>query len=356
MVSIDMAKAFDSVDHSYLEKVYGFFGFGERIRKWLKVIGTNRKAMIIMGTGKYSSIFRLDRGTAQGDSPSPFLYNLAAQILLWKLEYDPEMEGIYPDPNIIGNRPFVDLNSTSYFAHESNNETSRNESFADDSNNFLILNFNSLNRLKTILEQFRELSGLSCNVEKSFVMRIGDDTGPIDQSIIDIGFPFVNQITVLGFVLRNDGIEAVNFEKTKTKIANIIRFWERFNLTVPGKIAIYKTLLLPHLNFLSTIITPSEFYLNEFTSMFENFVSKGIKIGKSRLYQSPDRGGLGMFNLTTFVAALQCTWARRAKIRNDNWKNLLCDLGGGGARKSSVTPTRPSRIRYCKYCQQFTIL
>ena len=63
--------------------------------------------MIILDSGKYSSIFKLERGTAQGDSPSPFLYNLAAQVLLWKLEYDPQIEGIYPNPNRAGNRPVI---------------------------------------------------------------------------------------------------------------------------------------------------------------------------------------------------------------------------------------------------------
>jgi hypothetical protein len=100
IVSIDMAKAFDSVAHSYLEKVYAYFGFGNRIQHWLKMIGTNRMAHIIMADG-LSKEFKLERGTAQGDSPSPFLYNLAAQILLWKIELDPHLAGIYPTAQVI---------------------------------------------------------------------------------------------------------------------------------------------------------------------------------------------------------------------------------------------------------------
>jgi hypothetical protein len=40
IVSIDMSKAFDSVSHSYLTKVYEFYNFGDRIRRWLSAIGT----------------------------------------------------------------------------------------------------------------------------------------------------------------------------------------------------------------------------------------------------------------------------------------------------------------------------
>ena len=49
LVSIDQSKAFDSVSHSFMEKVYNFFGFGEKILKWLKSIGTGRTACIILG-------------------------------------------------------------------------------------------------------------------------------------------------------------------------------------------------------------------------------------------------------------------------------------------------------------------
>ncbi len=78
--SIDQSKAFDSVDHIFMEKVYEFFGFGARIKRWLKSIGTGRLACIQLENELVSETFELGKGHAQGDSPSPFLYNLAAQI------------------------------------------------------------------------------------------------------------------------------------------------------------------------------------------------------------------------------------------------------------------------------------
>jgi hypothetical protein len=106
MVLVDVSKAFDSVDHGYMEKVYQFFGFGPQIRKWLATIGTGRNAQILLANDELSVAFQLEKGYAQGDAPSPLLYNMAAQICIWKIELDPGIKSVYdpdlrtaPDPN-----------------------------------------------------------------------------------------------------------------------------------------------------------------------------------------------------------------------------------------------------------------
>jgi hypothetical protein len=92
--SIDQTKAFDSVSHAYMEKVYDFFNFGERIKLWLKSIGTQRTACVALGCDTLSPTFRLGKGHAQDDSPSPLLYNLAAQIQIFRLEFNEDIERI----------------------------------------------------------------------------------------------------------------------------------------------------------------------------------------------------------------------------------------------------------------------
>jgi hypothetical protein len=87
MICVDQAKAFDSVDHNFMLKTFKFFGFGEQFISWLTTIGTNRKACLIFDDGDKGKIFDLKRGTAQGDCPSPIIYNICAQILLLKLSF-----------------------------------------------------------------------------------------------------------------------------------------------------------------------------------------------------------------------------------------------------------------------------
>ncbi len=76
VLSLDIKKAFDSTSHSYLQMAYQFFNFGPNFIRWLNLIGTNRKACIILGNGMYSEFFDLERGNAQGDTTSPYIFNI----------------------------------------------------------------------------------------------------------------------------------------------------------------------------------------------------------------------------------------------------------------------------------------
>jgi exonuclease III len=88
LISLDIKKAFDSTSHSYLQQVYKFFNFGPNFIRWLNLVCTNRRACIILENEYYSEFFDLERGNAQGDTISPYIFNLGFQILLFKLNFD----------------------------------------------------------------------------------------------------------------------------------------------------------------------------------------------------------------------------------------------------------------------------
>ncbi len=342
LVSIDQSKAFDSVDHGFMEKVYQFFGFGERIQRWLKSIGTNRKACIQLENGEISDTFNLDKGHAQGDSPSPLLYNLAAQIQIFKIELNDGIERIKNEIMEVGN---VNVQQIVYKG-EGNGQTEKNESFADDSSNLTLMTVPSLAELKSVLDDFRRLSGLCCNLEKSFVMRIGNIEGDIPAEIMSLGFAFTNKIKLLGFILNSHGeLVAANFEKVIEKVDNITRFWERFHLGLTGKISIYKSLLLPQINYVASIITPSDAILAQLELIMERFVTRGLNISSRKCYTPVDKGGLGMFKLRDFIASLQCSWIKRCYHSvNDNWRSKLIECGGGDITKLVADEWMKNRV------------
>ena len=157
--------------------------------------------------------FELGKGHVQGDSPSPLLYNFAAQVLLFKIELEPKIKSIRPRFFLPGPiKPF------SSFENESNCETDKSDCFADDNTVSTLLEYSSLRRLKEVLDDFKVLSGLKTNFEKTALMRIGNLEGEIPEHICDLGFTITDSIKLLGFVIPNRGdIANANFYPVKKK-------------------------------------------------------------------------------------------------------------------------------------------
>jgi hypothetical protein len=318
MICVDQAKAFDSVDHQYMKKVFTFFGFGERFITWLTTIGTNRKACVILENGKTSNIFDLLKGTAQGDCPSPIIYNICAQILIFKIELDSSIRridtfnGDVPVPlpvPVLANAHILRMERDGDFLHESAMETSKNESFADDSTTCTYLDFNDIYSLKQILSDFADLSGLKCNFDKTSIMRIGNLEGEIDQRILDMGFKVVESCTLLGFKFSNRiGLALSNEKDLINKISNSLRFWTPFNLSLAGKITVAKSLILPLFIYYATVINFSNATIETIEKKIETFVCGGLNISNEKIYATVTDGGINLFKLHDFALALQCSW------------------------------------------------
>ena len=105
LLSLDIRKAFDCIGHEYLDRVLSFFNFGPNFKKWLKLLSTDRLATIILDNNKATKVFKLHRGNAQGDILSPFIFLLGYQILLFKLQFDLQIEGIIDSPAADPARP-----------------------------------------------------------------------------------------------------------------------------------------------------------------------------------------------------------------------------------------------------------
>jgi hypothetical protein len=66
ILALDMAKAFDTVRHDFMKKVYEFFGIGPNM---MCTISTNTTAAIIQDGGSTATPFRLGSGYLQGSPP-----------------------------------------------------------------------------------------------------------------------------------------------------------------------------------------------------------------------------------------------------------------------------------------------
>jgi hypothetical protein len=340
VIAVDMAKAFDTLSHGFMNEVFRFLNFGPNLIRWLKLYGENRTACIILDNSEYSKSFPLERSRAQGDNISPNTFNFADQILIWKIELDPMIAGVWQNFQIPQE---INLNDTSFFACESNRETGKNESMADDNTTLALMTTDNLARLRAILDDFGDISGLRCNYDKTCILKVG----PVPEVPIDLhGFVCTDSITLLGMEVKNvlsnqDEI----FLGIREKILSIVRFWDLFRLSLPGRISVIKTLILPQLNYLGCILKPSTPVLEELQSICDNFALKGLRVAENRLYLPANLGGLGLMHLGTYLDAQRIVWIVRAAKKNiDNWrvdlKNLSPDGDVSRIRKTDVGTVR----------------
>jgi hypothetical protein len=112
-----------------------------------------------------------------------------------------------------------------------------------------------------------------------------------------------------------------HFEDVGNTISRMIEHWERFNLSLAGRISVCKTFMLSQVGYLGCIISPSELQLTRMQKQMDNFCLGSMKVAKKRLYLPPCEGGLGLINLKNFITALQCTWVKRVTQHwGDTWR------------------------------------
>ena len=73
LFAVDIEKAFDSVDHSFIFATLKKLEFGNSFLKWVKLFLNNSQSCVI-NNGISSGYFNLGRGTKQGDILSSFWY------------------------------------------------------------------------------------------------------------------------------------------------------------------------------------------------------------------------------------------------------------------------------------------
>ena len=174
---------------------------------------------------------------------------------------------------------------------------------------FFVQDINSINIILDIFKDFSAFSGFKLNLSKCEVGGIGVlkgvNTAHCNIKNIDLTKNFIK---VLGFHFsyNNDISMDKNFISIITKIENLLKVWEMRQLTLNGKIVIFKTLAIAKVVYISSISSVPECILNEFKSIHTNFIwnNKRPKIKHSTLISDYSDGGFRDVDIDLKIKAL----------------------------------------------------
>ena len=151
--------------------------------------------------------------------------------------------------------------------------------YADDTT-FFLKNTESVRNLLETFKHFSQFSSLKPNKSKCEIAGIGVLTG---VKVALCGMRCVNlhenTIKILGIhysynkQLENDE----NFKKYIAKIENVLKLWRARNLSLEGKITVFKSLALSKITHLALVKTIPPSIIDQLKKTQKNFIWNGVK-------------------------------------------------------------------------------
>ena len=124
-----------------------------------------------------------------------------------------------------------------------------------------------------------------------------------------------NSVKILGihFSYNNKIENEENFIKLIKKFENLLQIWKTRNLTVQGKIAIFKTFAISKVIHLALVTNVPHVIIDQLTKIQRDFIwnRKHPKIRHSTFCNTYKNGGLKSVDITNKLTSLQCSWIKR---------------------------------------------
>ena len=121
----------------------------------------------------------------------------------------------------------------------------------------------------------------------------------------------------------------LNFKEKIENIEKLLSIWTSRNLSLKGKITIIKSLILPQVLFLFTLIYVPKYILEKLEKLLFSFLwnFKPAKIKKETIIASIKEGGLSMVDIHNMHIAAKCSWIKRIMCGEAaNWKILTLKM------------------------------
>lgn len=321
-LKIDISKAYDNLSWDFLLKVLQAIEFPDRFIGWIKeCISTPTYSIAI--NGELQGFFLGKKGLRQGDPISSLLFVIAMDVLSKMLDHGAidGRFGLHPECEA----PLItDL------------------SFADDVLIFFDGAAESLRGILQILEEFRLISGLKINRQKTELLLDGGSTSRCRDLATEMGISHgALPLRYLGVPLSPKKMTRSDFQPLLDKISARFNSWTVRHLSFAGRFQLIQAVIYSTISFwASMFIIPNECVVI-LERMCEAFLwngapnsARGAKIAWDSVCTPKEAGGLGLKRLAdwnkvlglkliwllfTAGGSLWVSWVRRNLIGEENF-------------------------------------
>ena len=303
----DFEKAFDTVNWDFLFTILDKHNFGPNFQTWIKILYNNITSCI-SNNGYISDNFPLGQGIRQGCPLSALLFLLIAEKIANIVRANNNVNGfVFDDEHI------------------------KLCQLADDMTLFLSDN-DSLRHVLNDFEEFYRYAGLKLNRSKTEAIIVYND-GTLFQDD-SLGITWTNEsFKTLGiwFSIKSEQeMIKLNVDDKMEKMQTLLNIWSSRQLSLKGKITVLKSLIMPHIIHIASVLFLQPNIIKDIDQMFQKFLwsNKKSMIAKNVLHQPINKGGLKMINIDFMIRSIKIMWIKRlnnpceAKWKHVSW-NLL---------------------------------
>ncbi|XP_073060321.1 uncharacterized protein [Primulina eburnea] len=316
ILKVDIQKAYDTVDWSFLKEVLSGLNFPRVFIDWIMECVSTTSYSISLN-GNYHGHFKGQRGLRQGDPLSPFLFTLCLEVLSRSLKRTSRSAhfGFHPK---CANLRITHL------------------AYADD---LLLLSRGDTRSVSMIMEclnNFGDMAGLRVNLLKSNIYMAAIDDRVRDEILQITGFSPGNlPFRYLGVPLAARNLRSSDYSKLVESIAAKFNSWPRQSLSYAGKIELVRSVVQGIECFWLSILPIPNCIIDSIHSLCRKFVwpTKHPPIAWVTLCKSIDDGGLGLKNLKCWNKALIAKTLWKIQMRKESlwirWVNHFYSKVGG---------------------------
>jgi len=328
LVSLDACKAFDSVDHEYIDLTLEKYGFGNVFRTYFKTIYTDITARILVN-GYFSEIIRIERGVKQGDALSCAIFIICIDPLLRNINGNDKIKGITLESKI----------SKTKVKHKACG-------FADDVSVICQNDIDSINQIFHEYQRLSDRSGLILNADKTEIINLNTISSSYivnyEQKTFEI--KSIESVKICGiYNCSNDEVEyKLNVLDKIEKLKANLKIWKSRRLTMEGKSLILKTFGIAQLiyvmqctNFRAEQLKQIERFIFNFLWETKNYDDPRARdrIKRSILKNDYNKGGLKITDIECLERSLKVKQYVRANRSHHTIKNIqqFCVEENGGS-------------------------